>query len=124
MRRAVDPTAERGFTLIELLVALAVFSLAVLALLNLAGENTRTAQVVETRTLAAMVAENTAIAALLAPQPPTLGQQAGAARLGDRDWLWRRTVTATEGLLRIDVQVAAVGEGQVAAEVTVFRGVA
>ena len=124
MRRAVDPTAERGFTLIELLVALAVFSLAVLALLNLAGENTRTAQVVETRTLAAMVAENTAIEALIAPQPPTLGQQDGAARLGDRDWLWRRTVTATEGLLRIDVQVAAVGEGQVAAEVTVFRGVA
>ena len=122
MRRAVDPTAERGFTLIELLVALAVFSLAVLALLNLAGENTRTAQVVETRTLAAMVAENTAIEALIAPQPPTLGQQDGAARLGDRDWLWRRTVTATEGLLRIDVQVAAVGEGQVAAEVTVFRG--
>ncbi|OYX92528.1 MAG: type II secretion system protein GspI, partial [Caulobacter sp. 35-67-4] len=33
--------SEAGFTLIELLVALAIFSLAVLALLNLAGENTR-----------------------------------------------------------------------------------
>ena len=122
MRRTADTASDRGFTLIELLVALAVFSLAVLALLNLAGENTRTAQVVETRTLAAMVAENAAIEALISPQPPTLGQEDGAARLGDRDWLWRRTVTATEGLLRIDVQVAAEGERQVAAEVTVFRG--
>ena len=122
MRRTADTASERGFTLIELLVALAVFSLAVLALLNLAGENTRTAQVVETRTLAAMVAENTAIEALIAPQPPTLGAEDGAARLGDREWAWRRTVTATEGLLRIDVQVAARGERQVAAEVTVFRG--
>jgi len=124
MRRTADSAADRGFTLIELLVALAVFSLAVLALLNLAGENTRTAQVVETRTLAAMVAENTAIEALIAPQPPTLGQEDGVAHLGDREWLWRRTVTATEGLLRIDVQVAAAGERQVAAEVTVFRGAA
>ena len=54
MRPAADRAPDRGFTLIELLVALAVFSLAVLALLNLAGENTRTAQVVETRTLAAI----------------------------------------------------------------------
>ena len=47
--------AERsGFTLIELLVALAVFALAALALLNLGGENTRSAARAETRTLGVM----------------------------------------------------------------------
>ena len=48
---------RRGFTLIELLVALAVFSLAALALLNLSAENTRSASRVETRTLGGVVAD-------------------------------------------------------------------
>ena len=50
-----------GFTLIELLVALAVFALAALALLNLGGENTRSAARAETRTLGGIVAENLAV---------------------------------------------------------------
>ena len=49
---------REGFTLLETLVAMAIFSLAVMALLNLAGENTRTAAIVEERTLAGVVAEN------------------------------------------------------------------
>ena len=49
----VGPGDREGFTLIELLVALAVFSLAALALLNLSGENTRSAARVEARTLGA-----------------------------------------------------------------------
>jgi general secretion pathway protein I len=118
MRRA----SEAGFTLIELLVALAVFSLAVLALLNLAGENTRTAQIVETRTLAAMVAENIAIEAVIDPAPPPLGEAEGKVRLGERDWTWRREVSAPEGgLLRIDVRVVPADETRTAAELVVFR---
>src|SRR5690606_12602256 len=64
MRRA-DRRAW-GFSLIELLVALAVFSLVALALLNLAGENTRTAVVIEERVLAGVVADNRAIEVMLA----------------------------------------------------------
>lgn len=115
--------AEQGFTLIELLVALAVFSLVVLALLNLAGENTRTAQLLETRTLAAMVAENAAVEALISPEPPVLGETEGQIRLGELDWIWRRTTAAADqGLLRIDIRVSALGEARTLAEVTVFRG--
>ncbi|MDP1874253.1 type II secretion system minor pseudopilin GspI [Phenylobacterium sp.] len=115
--------AEQGFTLIELLVALAVFSLVVLALLNLAGENTRTAQLLQSRTLAAMVAENAAIEALISPEPPALGEAEGQVRLGAQDWIWRRITTpADQGLLRIDVQVRGVSEPRTLAEVTVFRG--
>ena len=46
MRREPHTTAG-GFSLIEMLVALAVFSLAVIALLHLAGQNTRAAAVIE-----------------------------------------------------------------------------
>ena len=119
MRR---PT-EQGFTLIELLVALAVFSLVVLALLNLAGENTRTAQLLEARTLAAMVAENAAIEALIAPEPPALGEAEGQVELGDQAWIWRRTTAlADQGLLRIEIRVQGGDGRQTLAEVTVFRG--
>src|SRR3546814_2047728 len=45
MRRADRRAPLRGFSLIEMLVAVAVLSLVALALLNLAGENTRTALV-------------------------------------------------------------------------------
>ena len=36
-------SSERGFTVLEMLVAMAILSLGAVALLNLAGENTRTA---------------------------------------------------------------------------------
>lgn len=113
--------AERGgFTLVEMLVALAVFSLAAMALLNLSGESTRSAQRVETRTLGGMVAENVAVEAAAAP---TLGEgeASGQAALGGRNWQWTRVVLATDDpeLLRIDVRVRD-GEGQ-AADRTLFR---
>ena len=116
----VGPGDREGFTLIELLVALAVFSLAALALLNLSGENTRSAARVEARTLGAIVAENRAVEAVIAPsiaEGPTSGQ----TPLADRLWSWTQTVTRTptSGLLRIHIAVRD-SEGQ-AAERTVFR---
>jgi prepilin-type N-terminal cleavage/methylation domain-containing protein len=41
--------SERGFTVLEMLVAMAILSLGAVALLNLAGENTRTAAALRTR---------------------------------------------------------------------------
>lgn len=114
-----DP-GRQGFTLIELLVALAVFSLAALALLNLSGENTRSAARVETRTLGGIVAENLAVEAMIAPAIGE-GTSSGRIALAGRDWRWTRTVAATEDpdLVRVDIRVAT-EEGQ-AADRTVFR---
>ena len=111
---------RHGFTLVELLVALAVFSLAAMALLNLSGENTRSAARVETRTLGGVVAENLAVEAVTAPSIGE-GNTAGQTDLAGRPWRWTRTVAPTDDpdLLRIDIRVATV-EGQ-AAERTVFR---
>lgn len=109
-----------GFTLIELLVALAVFSLAALALLNLSAENTRSAARVETRTLGGIVAENLAVEAMIAPAISE-GATSGQTPLAERPWRWTRTVAATDdpGLLRIHIRVSDT-EGQ-AAERTLFR---
>jgi len=114
------PASRQGFTLIELLVALAVFGLAAMALLNLSGENTRSAARVETRTLGGIVAENLAVEAATAPEIGE-GAVSGEVDLAGRRWRWTRAVVATDaaGMLRIDVNVSD-AEGH-AAHRTLFR---
>lgn len=114
---------RQGFSLIELLVALAVFSLAALALLNLTGENVRTAADVETRTVAAIVADNLAVEAMISVDPPGEGETAGTTSMAGRDWRWRRIVTATPDpdMIRIEVKVSEDGVWT-AAETVLFRG--
>ncbi|TQV29568.1 type II secretion system protein GspI, partial [Xanthomonas perforans] len=67
MRHLANARASSGFSLLELIVALAIFGIAVVGLLNLSSESTRTAVVLEEHALAAVVAENQAIEATLAP---------------------------------------------------------
>lgn len=115
--------SEAGFTLIELLVALAIFSIAVLALLNLAGENTRAGQQLEDRIIAEVVLDNRAIEALTSAAPPALGRAAGADQVAGRPWLWTRQVsrTADPKILRVDIAVAAPRSRRPAAAATLFR---
>lgn len=113
-------TERSGFTLIEMLVSMAVFGLAAMALLNLSGENTRSAARVETRTLGGVVAENLAVEAATLPSIAE-GTSSGRVELAGRRWTWTRAVVATDvaGMLRIDVRVSD-AEGQ-AARRTLFR---
>jgi len=114
----VDP-ARQGFSLIELLVALAVFSLAAMALLNLSGENIRSAARVEDRTLGGVVAENLAVEAAITPGLHE-GDSSGQTMLAGRPWRWTRTVAPTDhpALLRVDIRVST-NEG-LAADRTLF----
>ena len=113
----------RGFSLIELLVALAVFSLVALALLNLAGENARTAVVIEERVLAGVVADNRAVEAMLATPSELSASAAGTESAGDRDWHWTRTVSPTDmaEIVRVDITVTPATEDRIVAEASVFR---
>ena len=114
-----------GFTLLEMLVALAVLSLAVLALVNLAGENSRTGVVIEERVFAGVIADNRAIEALTSRQPPALGETSGSEKSAERIWRWTRRVAETPepGILRVDVAVMSDRTDQVLGSVTIFRGV-
>jgi len=118
------PRSADGFTLLEMLVALSVLSLAVLALVNLAGENARTGIVIEERVFAGVIADNRAVEALTSPRAPALGETGGSDSAAERMWWWTRRVTETPepGVLRVDIAVRSEAGDQVLAAVTIFRG--
>lgn len=67
---------EDGFTLIEMLVALAVFSIAALALLRLDALSVRTGGELRDRSMARLVAQNEAALIASAPLAPAEGTDA------------------------------------------------
>ena len=112
-----------GFTLLEMLIAVAVFALVVLALLNLVGESTRTAVMVEERVLAGIVAGNRAVEAAIEPAANLSALTAGVEQLGGREWRWTRQLAPTDdpALLRIAIDVHPAGSDRIAAELVAFR---
>ena len=113
---------DRGFTLIEILVALAVFSLAALALIRLESASIRGVTVLNRTMVANMVARNVALDAVTGARAPTLGPSGGTEANGGQVWRWTRRVTATGDarIVRIDVAVAA-PSGQVVGGATMVR---
>lgn len=113
---------DNGFTLIEVLVALAIFSLAALALLRLQGVALATTARLDEGTLAGIAAQNLAVEAMVAAQPPTLGMTAGRETNGGRDWQWTQNVRRSPDprLQQIEIVVKDL-DGRVAASRTVVR---
>jgi len=115
-------SAQQGFTLIEMLVALAVFSLAALALLRLETTTLANAAILESRALGQVVARNVAVETLADPMPPTLGVTSGEEVNGGATWRWTRNTSTTDdvSILRVDIAVAG-PTGEPAANLTVVR---
>jgi general secretion pathway protein I len=115
--------AESGFTLIEMLVALAIFSLAALALLRLGGATATNSASLSDQAVAQIVARNLAVETLSDPQPPVFGTSQGDAANGGRRWRWTRTVSRSPEAriqqIEILVQPEAGGPGR--ASLTLFR---
>jgi general secretion pathway protein I len=113
---------RNGFTLIEIMVALAVFSLAALALIRLEGQTIRSTGVLSATVLAQTVARNVAIEAVTDAQPPLRGRATGVEQNGGRAWTWTREVSAIgDGdVMRIDVAVAG-ADGSVLGRMTMVR---
>ncbi|MBA3836725.1 MAG: type II secretion system protein GspI [Zymomonas sp.] len=113
---------SRGFTLIEMMVALAVFSLAALALIRLEGATVRSAATLETALMAQIVARNVAVEALTDPTPPTRGNLGGSETNGGRAWRWQRLAApiGDQGALRLDVSVSD-ASGAVVGQLTMIR---
>lgn len=113
---------EDGFTLIEMLVALAIFSLAALALLRLEGATVASTATLQEQALAQIVARNLAVEALTDPRPPALGERSGRTVNGGRNWVWvQHTRPSPEPRIQM-IDIAVTGEtGREAARLTVFR---
>ena len=105
-----------------MMVALAVFSLAAMALIRLEGATIRGATILDSTLTAQMVARNVAIEAVTDAQPPAIGVANGTERNGGRAWRWTRTTTPTGDtrILRIEVAVTDV-DGSVQGSLTMVR---
>jgi general secretion pathway protein I len=111
-----------GFTLIEVLVALAIFSLAALALLRLQGVALATTARLDENTFGSIAAQNLAVDAMVAQQPPPFGVTTGRETIGGRDWQWTQTVRRSPDprLQQIEIVVKD-PDGRVAATRMVVR---
>nr|WP_227876695.1 type II secretion system minor pseudopilin GspI [Sphingomonas sp. S17] len=108
--------------MIEIMVALAVFSLAAMALVRLESATIRGASILDETLVAQMVARNVAISAVTDPQAPALGRTTGTEVNGGRSWKWTRIVSGTGDarVVRIDVAVANAG-GSIVGRLTMVR---
>ena len=96
-----------GFTLIEMLVALAIFSLAALALLRLESATLLGTQRLADTTVAQIVARNLAVGLLTDPRPPAFGSDQGEVTNAGAVWRWVRETRRTDDvrIVRIDLAV-------------------
>jgi general secretion pathway protein I len=114
---------ESGFTLIEMLVALAIFSLAALALLRLGGATATNSARLNDQAIAMTVARNLAVETLTDPQPPAFGTSAGALANAGRRWRWTRSVgrSPEARIQQIEIAVEPEAGGPGRARLTIFR---
>jgi general secretion pathway protein I len=114
---------EAGFTLIEMLVALAIFSLAALALLRLGGATATNSARLQEQAIAQIVARNIAVETLTDPEPPPFGVVSGEAANAGRRWMWTRTTgrSPEARIQQIEIRVVDAGGGPGRATLTIFR---
>ena len=99
---------QSGVTLLELLVALAVFSIAAVAILDTIGTTTRQVNVIEKQTLAHWVASNYLEQSRERSDWPSIGVQRDETEMAGRTWFitTRVQATARQDIRRLTVEVA------------------
>ncbi len=93
--RRAKTKATSGFTLIEVMLALAVFSIAGIALLSTSSNNARNIGHLENKMLANWVASNQLVSASLVKKWPPKNNLKGEVELASRTWFWQQKVIQT-----------------------------
>ena len=98
---------EDGFTLIETLVALAIFSLAALALLRLEGATISSTAMLSDRAIGQIVTRNLAVQVMTDLRAPAIGETTGSVVNAGRTWTWVRATKRTDDarIVRVDLAV-------------------
>jgi len=94
-QRQLKGQKSSGFTLIEVMLALAVFSIAGIALLSTASNNARNIGYLESKMFANWVASNQLVAASLETKWPPKNNLKGEVELAGRAWFWQQKVIKT-----------------------------
>lgn len=125
MSRQPNKRSEAAFSLVESLVALAVFATAGVGLITMQTQSVRTFTALETRTFAALVAQNALVDISANSKPPELGQRDGATEMGGKTWAWRMDVAETleANTRRVRIVVREPGANAISADVTAFVSV-
>jgi general secretion pathway protein I len=121
-----SPMPRNGFTLLEIMVALAIFSLAALAMVRLQGYSVRSTANLGDSSMAWQVARNVAVEILSNPAPPTLGETRGEEINGGQKWIWTATTISTDDGRLVSIDIAVIGSGNAAlrkARLTIARPV-
>ena len=108
------------------MVALAIFSLAALAMVRLQGYAVRSTSNLGDSNMAWQVARNVAVEILSNPAPPTLGETRGEEMNGGQNWRWTATASPTDDTRLVMVDIDVVGTGNAAlrkAHLTIARPV-
>ena len=98
---------QQGVTLLELLVALAVFSIAAVAILDTVGTTTRQVNAIEQETIAHWVASNYLEQSRERSDWPSVGVQRDETEMAGRTWYitTRVQATARQDIRRLTVEV-------------------
>jgi len=94
--KASNKRLSLGFTLIEVMLAMAIFSIAGIALLSAADNNIRNLSHLENKVLANWVASNQLIAVTLDKTWPPKHNKKGKVEMAGQEWFWLQKVVKTE----------------------------
>lgn len=94
------------------MVALAIFSIAALAMVRLQGYSVRSTANLRDSGMAWQVARNVAVEILSDPAPPTLGETRGDEVNGGQNWTWTAMTSRTDDsrLITVEIEVAGTGD--------------
>lgn len=84
-----------GFTLIEVMLAMAIFSVAGIAILGTADTNARNLGHLESKIVASWVASNQLVEATLDTTWPPKNNKKGKVELAGLEWFWQQKVIKT-----------------------------